>query len=75
SDDVTFTDPHVDHLDFTDFRIFESGISAEVLASRRQTLENARSVLAAFFDETLRRKQAPVTALPGVTVVHYRGSR
>jgi hypothetical protein len=73
--DVTFTQPGVDHLDFTDFRMFESGIAAETLASRRQTLEQTRSVLAAFFDETMRGKKTPVTAAPGVTVVHYRGSR
>jgi hypothetical protein len=73
--DVTFTRPEVDHLDFTDFRIFESGISAETLAARRETLEQARTVLAAFFDETLRGKQTPVTSAPGVTVVRYRGSR
>ncbi|HEY2091184.1 MAG TPA: hypothetical protein VGJ81_04800 [Thermoanaerobaculia bacterium] len=73
--DVTFTQPGVDHLDFTDFRMFESGIAAETLASRRQTLEQTRSVLAAFFDETLRGKKTPVAAAPGVAVVHYRGSR
>jgi hypothetical protein len=73
--DVTFTEPGVDHLDFTDFRIFESGIAAETLAARRQTLEETRRVLASFFDEALRGAQTTITAAPGVTVVHYRGAK
>jgi predicted dienelactone hydrolase len=73
--DVTFTEPGVDHLDFTDFRLFESGIAPKTLTFRRQTLEQTRAVLAAFFDEALRGIRTPVAAAPGVNVVHYAGSR
>jgi dienelactone hydrolase len=78
SDEVTIDQPGADHLDFTDFRIFESGTAPDVLASRQRTLEITRTAIAAFFDHALGRSTAdsvrqalPKERYPDVTAVHH----
>jgi hypothetical protein len=79
--DVSIDQIGADHLDFTDFRIFESGISSDVLASRQRTIELTRAAVAAFFDEALLQKRRsivdalPRNRFPDVTVIHYAGSK
>jgi predicted dienelactone hydrolase len=81
SDDVTIDQIGADHLDFTDFRIFERGISTDVLASRQRTLELTRAAIAAFFSEAFSAKQAsiqsamPQDRFPDITVVHFPGAK
>jgi hypothetical protein len=74
--DVTVDQIGADHLDFTDFRIFEKDIPVDVLAARQRTLELTRIAVAAFFDEVFHQKGAsirdvlPSRTFPDVTVDH-----
>jgi hypothetical protein len=52
----------LDHDDFTDFRVLESGLSPETVATRKRTLEITNACLLAFFDITLRGKRKELTS-------------
>ncbi|HEY3812891.1 MAG TPA: hypothetical protein VGL66_06665 [Caulobacteraceae bacterium] len=56
-----------DHLDFTDFRILETGISAEQRAARERILEMTRRYLLEFFGELRTRPDRD--AFPDATLV------
>lgn len=66
-----------DHLDFTDFRVLETGISVEERATREHLLAMTRRYLQGFFDATLGSESAALRshqdrdAFPDTTLVHY----